>query len=332
MCAAIGNGQVIQGPYERGSALVSTISSGGGRPLVSSHLPLHKRGPLAAAERRCLPPAVSRQIGTYVGILSEESQRDVLSLSADILGLLNAPAVRAYVLEDWRGKGVARWAAVASRFVAEVRQKESLLLGRYVRDLLPCVAGAVAPAVRIFRLPRGGDFHRAVNNLRRDELRLSLLGPLALFFLESVARAEAAWNVLVEPENAPSRPAAFGWAPSLDSMTAAMRPSQTPPPWPITMRATEQRNRLVSPDGILPPARPSVTLTKSVEWPSAKVPCSSPPCCTEPTGLENGPRRELPRPPGQVPPGQKAKVRSSLLEWIGPAAGFTSACWPATEV
>lgn len=144
-------------------------------------------------------------------------------MSADILGLLNAPAVRAHVLEDWRGKGVARWAAVASRFVAEVRQRDSVLLGRYVRDLIPCVAGAVAPAVRMFRLPRGGDFHRAVNDPRREDLRLSLLGPLALFFLESVARAEAAWDVLVEPENAPARPAAFGWAPSLDSLTAAMR-------------------------------------------------------------------------------------------------------------
>jgi GNAT superfamily N-acetyltransferase len=137
--------------------------------------------------------------------------------------LLNAPAVRAYVLEDWPGRGIARWAATASQFVAQVRESNSALLGIYIRDLLPCVARTVAPAASMLRLPRRDDFHLAVHDPRRDDLRLSLLGPLAMFFLESVARAEVAWDVLVEPQNVPARAGHFGWALALDSLAAAMR-------------------------------------------------------------------------------------------------------------
>ncbi len=175
------------------------------------------------AELHDLPEHVRRQVAAHVWILGRSIGRADTSLTSDVLCLLNCPAVRAYISEDWPASGIARWAAVSSAFVADVRNSVPLLLAEYVRDLLPCVALVVAPAADMFRMAHANEFRMAARNQSLTHLRLSLLGPLALFFLESVARAHFAWDVLVEPCNAPSRAAPFGWAPSLDFLPAVLR-------------------------------------------------------------------------------------------------------------
>jgi len=188
-----------------------------------SIVPLHQRGPLVAAAKRDLPDQVRRGIDLYVRLLAGLTIRHSVSLERDVLGLLGSPAVRSYVAVRPSDVDEVRWAAVASCFVAEVRDQSPSLYGRYVCCLVPQVARAAASVVNLFRMGSHNEFRRAVKGRRQDQDRLSWLGPMALFFLESVGRAQVAWDVLVEPGQTPAAPRAFGWAPGVDSLAAAMR-------------------------------------------------------------------------------------------------------------
>mgnify|MGYP005842797945 CR=1 FL=1 len=144
-------------------------------------------------------------------------------LEADALGLLNGPAIRAFVMEDWERQGAARWAAVTAAFLRHVKHELPALYGQYVWQLVPCVAATVSPLIGLFRMGPGNEFRLAVRDRQREQLRLSMLGPMALFFLESAAQGHLAWETLVESENAPAQSTPFGWAPTLDPLPLSMR-------------------------------------------------------------------------------------------------------------
>ncbi len=184
---------------------------------------LHHRGQFVKDLLTELPEPVMEQVHFHVEQLKRSKPASRCSLAADIMGLLNWPAVRRYVLANHEMSSDVRWAAVTSRFVAHVRTFAPDILGDYICDLVPHIARMLSPVVGMFRMGAGNEFRQAVCDSRQEHLRLSVLGPLSMFFLESVAGASLAWDVLVGPDDAPAVERPFGWAPSVDSLSAALR-------------------------------------------------------------------------------------------------------------
>jgi len=176
-----------------------------------------------AAVRAVLPEVPSHLRRGIDGAVRRRSDDGGGELVVDLLGLLACPAPRGFVLNDRRRDSTDLWAALASLYVAASWRLAPRLAGRYVLDLVPVVAWAVRPMAATMRVDRRSELWLAASDPRRKALRLSALGPLAIFFLLSVARTELAWEALVDASEAPRRRQAFGWAPGLNSLAATVR-------------------------------------------------------------------------------------------------------------
>src|SRR5262245_2159363 len=119
---------------------------------------LYHRGELLAQLPPEMPIKVIEQIRRHVSSVAAGAR---VFIETDILGLLNAPAVRAYVLAEWNQSGPTRWAAVAGAYLRQVKIQSPDLLGRYVAELVPCVAATIASVARLFRLGAGSELRAA---------------------------------------------------------------------------------------------------------------------------------------------------------------------------
>jgi hypothetical protein len=173
-----------------------------------------------------LPSHIRQSIESYVKRLCI-GQRSVVtlpqprSLIQDVMGLLAVPCIRMFVLSDSQSN--ARWAAITGVFVHTISHDLPALLAEQVYSLLPSIAGIIKPILGLFRMGLRNDFRLAIEDASQGDLRLSMLGPLAIFFLNSLARAELAWEYIVEEANRPKQPKAFGWAPSIEPLNSALR-------------------------------------------------------------------------------------------------------------
>ena len=178
------------------------------------------RGQRVAAYRQGVPPDLQQVIEDQVEHRSGRVVPDRRDLAADILELTSDHSA-----ERWgrqMGLSVDDVSAVlAARYVAHVWEHAPNLLAAYVWGLTDPVSYVLLAAAKTMRLDyehelKGTLSHRA----DRDE-RMSALGPLAMFFLASVARGRAAWDVLTASDRA--GPAAFGWAPSTGGLRMTLR-------------------------------------------------------------------------------------------------------------
>lgn len=144
------------------------------------------------------------------------------SMIRDLHNLLVRPHVRQWVLSlDQCSQDL--WAAIVSDYMEQAWRRQPDLAGRYIQWLLPTVAEVIRSVSGMVRLEWDADFREALAVRGDAQIQLELLGPLAVFFLQSLARGEAAWDTLVEPEQVPPRLLPFGWAPLADGLRPTMR-------------------------------------------------------------------------------------------------------------
>ena len=106
-------------------------------------------------------------------------------------------------------------------YIDRVWNRAPGLLAAYVRALTDPVGRVLHPAAKTMRLDYDCELKGALSCRGAGDERLSLLGPLALFFLASVARHRMAWEVLVGTDRSDAAP--FGWAPTVEKIDWTLR-------------------------------------------------------------------------------------------------------------
>ena len=178
------------------------------------------RGRCAAELCRAAPAGVRRAVDRAIRSRSNSAERDAPDLPADVCGLARDGAVARWRRQTRQPFDVVS-AALAAMYVDRVWAEAPGLLAGYVRALTDPVARVLRPAAKTMRLDYDCELSEALSSPGAGDVRLSVLGPLALFFLVSVARSRAAWDVLVGTDRPEA--AAFGWAPTAEKISWTLR-------------------------------------------------------------------------------------------------------------
>ncbi len=176
-----------------------------------------RRGIAVQQIRKMMPGHVVQEIERHIHLLRD---RPTGGLLGDLTSLFDRPIIDAWVHGGAYPSDDAK-AAITSCFLQRVWETAPGLMADYIQRMLPLVAKVVRPTMGVFRLSADREFRAALS--ARDPDKMSLLVPLAVFFFQAVAKAQFAWDVLVDPSEAPRRNQPFGWAPDKDNLTWMIR-------------------------------------------------------------------------------------------------------------
>ena len=202
---------------------MSIRSSGASRETGRQTLRFYRRGEVVNRILDGFPTSLRRRIRSHVTVVEGPPGRQGTSLVSNILGLLEAPGIRGYILSDGNYTDMDRLAAMTAVFIGTARKHASDSFARYIDDLLPVISRVIRPVLSTVRLSPKCDFRVAVSSPRERGMRLSLLGPLAMFFLITVARGRLAWDTLVGRDAAPSHRRPFAWVPAAEGLLPTLR-------------------------------------------------------------------------------------------------------------
>jgi len=176
-----------------------------------------RRGFAVQQIRKMMPGHVAQEIERHIRLLRDHPG---VGLLHDLTSLFGRPVIDSWVHNGAYPPDDTR-AAITSRFLQRVWDTAPGLMADYIQRMLPLVAKVVRTTVGIFRLNADREFRAALST--HDPNKMSLLVPLAVFFLQTVAKAQWAWNVLVDPSEAPRRSHPYGWAPGADNLSWMVR-------------------------------------------------------------------------------------------------------------
>ena len=177
-----------------------------------------RRG-LAVRERLpLLPPEIVADILSFLRAADSPPRPNLMR---DLDSLLTRP-----LLGDWsaaQSRPDDARAALVAQFIRTVCDESPALLSAYVRRLLPDIQEIVRSAAPTIRLTHDPEYRSALSGRASLPIVLSSFGPLALFFLRTVARSEWAWEVLLDASSPPPRVQPFGWLPQADGLRSTLR-------------------------------------------------------------------------------------------------------------
>lgn len=180
----------------------------------------HKRGEVVQAALRGFPNHLHQQIIAHVQQLALTTTGRRFFVH-DATMLKSVPSIATFLQSESGYDN--NWAAVSAVFAKTVWRMAPDLAAAYVQGLLLPVARVVKAVLGVLRLEPQCEFSIAARNPSESSLRLSLLGPLAMFSILSIARAEVAWDALLADSSAPRHTRPFGWAAATDTVVPMLR-------------------------------------------------------------------------------------------------------------
>ncbi len=167
-----------------------------------------------------LPAEVLQDVAAFLHDLSRSSRPP--NLMRDLDALLQRPALHQWVASQDHDQSECQAALVAC-FMRMVCQRRDRLMAHYVRRLVREIRKIVRGAAATIRLTHDPEFRAALAPSCAFSAALSQFGPLAVFFVQSIARAEWAWDALVDAASIPRHVQAFGWLPREDGLYPTLR-------------------------------------------------------------------------------------------------------------
>jgi len=167
-----------------------------------------------------MPAGVLQDVAAFVNDLSGSSRPP--NLMHDLDALLQRPDLHQWVASQDHDESESQAALVAC-FMKMVCQRRNCLMAHYVRRLVQEIREIVRGAAATIRLTHDPEFRAALAVSSSFAAALSQLSPLAMFFVQSAARAEWAWDALVGAASVPQHVQAFGWLPREDGLYPTLR-------------------------------------------------------------------------------------------------------------
>lgn len=167
-----------------------------------------------------MPAGVLQDVAAFVNDLSRSSRPPNLMHDIDVL--LRRPTLHQWIASQGQHESESQAASVAC-FMRTVCNRRDRLLTHYVRQLVREIRKIVRGAAPTIRLTHDPEFRSALMSSSSFAAALSQLTPLAMFFVQSVARAEWAWDALVGVASVPGHVQAFGWLPREDGLYPTLR-------------------------------------------------------------------------------------------------------------